>query len=159
MAGATGDYTNQDLIEQYIGESQTEIIADDENNLDPDDIQAAIQISINFAEAFANRLARVHGFTAIPLPTTSKDFTFLQALVTKLAVTELYFRRAKRDETNDDGKVYGTYGRMTGLYKQARTDLEIFFGGVVDGSGAPDTTEPGRFEEVPIHFGDDGARC
>lgn len=151
---AEGDYTNQTLMEAYAGQENLNIDGDVVGNKDAGDIEDGVQSGIDMAEAFVNRLARVAGHTNIPLPESSADFLTLQALVTKLAIAETYFKRGDRDQT-ELNPIYGTYGRMNGIYKQARNDLEAFFAGVVDGSGGPELVEPGTFHSINLTFVDE----
>lgn len=149
--GAEGDITSQALIEAYADEHDLPFYAHPADEDDASAVQAGVQVGIDFAEAYANRLARVAGHTNVPLPDTSADFLYLQSLVTKLALCETFFRYGKKDNADEPA---GVYGRMNGLYKQARADLEKFFAGIVDGSGAPDPTV-GVMTPVPLTFGDE----
>jgi hypothetical protein len=154
LAEATGWYTNQTLMRNYAGRKNLDEYADVEGNKSDDDIIAGIQSGIDMAASFTNRLARAAGHTNVPLPTSSKDFEYVRSLNTKLAIAETYFKRGRRDNLDETSPQFGTYGVMSGMYKQARKDLEAFFEGVVDGSGGPEQSEPGGFEQVPIRFGD-----
>ncbi len=154
---ADGDYTNETLMRAYAGKENLDIYGDVEGNEAEDDIRQGIQSGIDMAESFTNRLARVAGHTVIPLTlAVSADFPYLQGLVTKLAIAETYFKRAKRDNVDESAPVYGTYGVMTGLKKEAEAKLREFFAGPVDGSGVT-VSEPGTFQNVPLV--DSSNRC
>lgn len=169
LAKASGSYTDQTRMLLYAGRANLVAHCDVEGNKNDDDVAEGCQSGIDHVESRINIRLVEYGFTAIPWPAPDSldpsnassagqkriaAWKELQNLATIGAIAKSYWKRGRLDNTDENAPVFGTYGVMTGLWKEFERQFENWLRicGPLYGSGSA-AVEPGTLVSVPLRWG------